>query len=313
MTILGFDIGGTKSAVVFGNNKGEIFYKEKIATSSPQNTLGTLFHLADKIGLSADIAGVSCGGPLDEKNGIILSPPNLTGWDEIHITDLITKHFKIPAHLLNDANACALAEWKFGAGKGTQNMIFCTFGTGMGSGLILNGKLYSGTNGNAGEIGHIRMASNGPIGYGKKGSFEGFVSGGGIAQSGKIYARKKLNNGIACSFCKSMNDIDKITAKSIAEMADLGYEDAKEIYSTCGRYLGKGLAVAIDILNPECIVLGSIYARCEHLLANEMIKELKKECLPQSLTAVRIVPAKLGEQIGDYAALVAAMEGENER
>ena len=308
MTILGFDIGGTKSAVLFGNENGEIFFREEIKTGSPEYTLNTLFSLAESSGFKPDVAGISCGGPLNEKQGIILSPPNLRGWDNVHITDLITEHFNIPAFLLNDANACALAEWKFGAGKGTQNMIFCTFGTGMGAGLILNGKLYSGTNGNAGEIGHIRMEPNGPVGYGKEGSFEGFASGGGIAQLGKTIAKELLLNNQKCSFCDTLSDLDKITAKSIAIRANEGYNDAKEIYSLCGQYLGRGLSVLIDILNPECIVLGSIFARSENLLRNSMQKELIKECLPESLGAVKIVPTALGEKIGDYATLVAAME-----
>lgn len=308
MTILGFDIGGTKCAVLFGNENGEIFWRKEINTDLPEPTLNTLFALAKSSGYTPEIAGVSCGGPLDEKSGVILSPPNLKGWDNVGITDLITKNFNIPAFLLNDANACALAEWKYGAGKGTKNMIFCTFGTGMGAGLILNGKLYSGTNGNAGEIGHIRMEPNGPAGYGKEGSFEGFVSGGGIAQLGKLKAKELLFKNQKCSFCDTLSDLDKITAKSIAIRANEGYNDAKEIYSLCGQYLGKGLSILIDILNPERIVLGSIFARSENLLRNSMQKELIKECLPESLQAVKIVPAALGEQIGDYATLVAATE-----
>ena len=96
--------------------------------------------------------GISCGGPLDASSGVILSPPNLPGWDNVKIVQMIEEKFGVPCGLQNDANACALAEWRFGAGKGTKNMIFLTFGTGMGAGLILDGKLYAGTNGMAGEI-----------------------------------------------------------------------------------------------------------------------------------------------------------------
>ena len=113
-----------------------------------------------------------------------MSPPNLPGWDNIDIVKQIKTHFGVPVHLQNDANACALAEWKFGAGRGTKNMVFLTFGTGLGAGLILDGKLYSGTNDNAAELGHIRLDRFGPVGFGKTGSFEGFCSGGGIAQLG---------------------------------------------------------------------------------------------------------------------------------
>ena len=129
--------------------------------------------------------GITCGGPLDSKKGLIMSPPNLPKWDKIPITKIIEDNFNVPVFLQNDANACALAEWRFGAGKGTNNMIFLTFGTGLGAGLILDGRLYAGTNNLAGEIGHIRLAKDGPLGYDKKGSFEGFCSGAGIARLAK--------------------------------------------------------------------------------------------------------------------------------
>jgi glucokinase len=113
--------------------------------------------------------GISCGGPLDGKKGMVLSPPNLPGWDEFPVVRLVEEKTGIRAKLSNDADACALAEWKFGAGKGCKNMVFLTFGTGFGAGLILNGALYTGANNMAGEIGHIRLERFGPVGYGKVG------------------------------------------------------------------------------------------------------------------------------------------------
>ena len=138
----GVDIGGTKCAVVLGDDNGNIINKIKFETTDVSSTLKNIFDSIQRIGDFKSI-GVSCGGPLDAQKGVILSPPNLPGWDNIHIVDLLTEKFKIPVGLQNDANACALAEWKFGAGKGTKNMIFLTFGTGLGAGLILDGKLYS--------------------------------------------------------------------------------------------------------------------------------------------------------------------------
>ncbi len=313
MNYLGFDIGGTKSAVLFGTDSGEILWRRQIQTTTPKETLGKLFQLAKESGYHACAAGVSCGGPLDEKKGLILSPPNLPGWDEIPITKTIEDAFRIPAYLCNDANACALAEWRFGAGKGTRNMIFCTFGTGMGAGLILDGRLYTGTNGNAGEIGHVRMEKDGPIGFGKKGSFEGFVSGGGLAQLGKMIAKDCLLNKKKCAFCKGESELEGITARTIAEAALAGDEAAKEVYRICGMYLGRGLSIMIDLFNPECIVLGSVFARSGELMIPAMQKELEAECLAEALRVVRIVPAGLGEQIGDYAAIVIAMEGEKNK
>ena len=212
----------------------------------------------------------------------------------------------MPVAIQNDANACAMAEHRFGAGKGTRNMIFLTFGTGMGAGLILNGQIYAGTNDMAGEVGHIRMASFGPIGYGKSGSFEGFCSGGGIAQLGREMALEHIQRGTPANFCPSIDALANLNAKTIADAADAGDEVAAEVYRRCGEMLGRGLAVLIDILNPELIVIGSIFARSEILLREAMQREIEREALPRSSAVCRIVPAALGEQIGDYAALAVA-------
>lgn len=215
----------------------------------------------------------------------------------------------MPVFLQNDANACALAEWQYGAGKGCQNMVFLTFGTGLGAGLILDGKLYSGTNDMAGEVGHIRLSSFGPVGFGKKGSFEGFCSGGGIKQIGQMLAREKLQMGEKTLYCQSMEELDGISAKTIAEAANAGDETAKEVYRICGEKLGEGLSIIIDMLNPERIVIGSVFARSQNLLCEGMERLLSKESLSQSLQVCSVLPAALGEQIGDYAALAVAKEG----
>ncbi len=315
--MIGFDIGGTKCAVCMGKEKdGELIIldKRKIPTDltvSPYEMIDRLCALAEEMTENVDCIGISCGGPLDSKEGVILSPPNLPGWDEVRIVDYLSKRYGCKVYLQNDANACAVAEWKYGAGIGCQNMIFLTFGTGMGAGLILNGRLYCGAGDMAGEIGHVRMADYGPVGYGKAGSFEGFCSGNGIAQLGQMLARERLQSGEKVSYCAEGNDIEKITAKRIAECADKGHEDAREVYRICGSMLGQGLAILIDILNPECIVIGSIFQRSGHLLAESMQQVIERECLEQSCKDCRIVPAKLEENIGDYAALAVASMGGN--
>lgn len=301
---IGIDIGGTKCAVVLGDESG-IRKKIRFATTTYAQTMENIRNAVRKMG-DCDAIGISCGGPLDSKRGMIMSPPNLPGWDNVPITKMLSEEFGVPAYLCNDADACALAEWKFGAGKGTENMIFLTFGTGMGAGLILNGKLYSGTNGMAGEVGHMRMADFGPVGYGKAGSFEGFCSGGGIAQLGKMLIREKLQMGKGLPYCKNVSELDGITAKLLAEYAYQGDETALEAYRICGETLGRGLAVLVDILNPERIVIGSVFARAETLLRPHMEKTLKREALAFSYETCRIVPAALGESIGDYAALAVA-------
>ena len=187
---LGLDIGGTKCSVVLGDASFSIMQKIVFDTHTVRGYLAILAEFQKHIKsllvhyscYNLKRIGISCGGPLDSRNGIIYSPPNLPGWDNVPITTIFSDEFGVEVALQNDANACALAEWLMGAGKGTSNMIFLTFGTGMGAGMILNGKLYSGTNDLGGEVGHIRLAKTGPIGFGKAGSFEGFCSGGGIAQ-----------------------------------------------------------------------------------------------------------------------------------
>lgn len=317
---LGFDIGGTKCAAVLGRYENEnmvIADKKSFPTEAEKGyeyTIGNIFSAASEL-LEKNLLknedikaiGISCGGPLDSKNGLILSPPNLPGWDNVPIAEMTRRKFGVDVKLQNDANACAVAEWLFGAARGTENAVFLTFGTGMGAGLILGGKLYEGTNGMAGEIGHIRMSEHGTVGYGKEGSFEGFCSGGGIAQTAKAMVLEALQRGEKTSFCKSIDTLDSVTAKSVAQAAKNGDELAIKVYERCGKYLGRGLAVLIDILNPEVIVIGSIYERSSDLLREKMLESIKKEALPLSASVCRIAAASLGDSIGDYAALAVAV------
>ena len=315
MYLLGFDIGGTKCSAVTAEWDGDqvkLLRKSTCDTEQglpPSATIDRLFECADEIlERRPDRIGISCGGPLDSKRGIIMSPPNLPEWDNIAISDLASERFGAPANLINDANAGALAEWRFGAGRGCENMIFMTFGTGLGGGLILNGRLYEGTNGNAGEVGHLRLAELGPTGYGKCGSFEGFCSGGGIAQLGYTMAIEALQSGRCPSYFKSGMTSADVTAKRVAMAAAAGDATALEVFRLSGEYLGRGLSLLIDLLNPQVVVIGSIFARCRDLLWESAEKAIRKEALPFAAEVCRVVPAVLGENIGDYAAIAAAIE-----
>ena len=163
----GLDIGGTKCAVLLGRVKNEdgsieVLSRDAIPTNTqngPYAALESFDQFLAPMMKAHEIAaiGISCGGPLSSKQGIIMSPPNLPGWDNVPIVSYLEQKYGVPAKLQNDANACAVAEWKFGAGRGTQSMAFCTMGTGFGAGLIIDGRLYAGINDLAGEVGHIRL------------------------------------------------------------------------------------------------------------------------------------------------------------
>ena len=302
MNIIGVDIGGTKCALSVPAGAERVQEVVRFATTDVAGTRERIFAEIAKRAPAADtVFGVSCGGPLDAKRGLILSPPNLPGWDRIAICEELTKRFGGRAFLMNDANACALAEWQFGAGRGCQSMIFLTMGTGMGAGLILDGRLYEGVTGNAGEVGHMRLAADGPMGFGKAGSFEGFCSGGGIAQ----IARRRVAAFAGPSSLKQLT-LDKITARDLGEAAGAGDTLALAIWREVGERLGEALALFIDVLNPERIVIGSIYQRCERFMAPAMQAVIAREALPDSARDCRVVPAVLGDELGSYAAVAIA-------
>ena len=321
--MLGLDVGGTKCGVCLGDEEGKILSSLRFPTDPELGFNRTFTQFKENIHkilasnklTSDDISaiGVSCGGPLDARKGIVYSPPNLPKWDNIHITELLETEFGVPSFLQNDAKACALAEWKLGAGKGTRNMIFCTMGTGFGSGLILDGRLYEGANGMAGEIGHLRLADDGPVGFNKAGSFEGFCGGSGIANLAKMRVKKWLEEGKEVAFCPSLEKLESLTAKSVAKAANEGDPYAIELYREIGHMLGKGLSLLIDTLNPEAIVIGSIFVRAEDLLRESMEATIRKETLRFSREACRVVPAQLGDNQGFYASLEVAITGLHQR
>ena len=310
--IAGIDIGGTKYAISFAEYREDIQILERIAFPMPYSDPNSVLnHFAACVretvsghkGWNLLAVGVTCGGPLDSGREVIISPPNLPKWRNVECVRILQDLLNVPAAMQNDADACALAEWKWGAGRGCSNMVFLTFGTGMGAGIILNNSLYSGSSGLAGEVGHLRLAEDGPEGHGKAGSFEGFCSGGGIARLGRMEAEKAIVQGNPPLFCERPEDLPHVTAKSIAEAMKKGDALAREIYTTAGSYLGRGLSVIIDILNPERIILGGIYMRDQNFLEAPMRGQIAKEALPSSASACLILPSGLGERIGDFASL----------
>lgn len=315
--IVGIDIGGTKCAITFAaleNNEFSFLdkVKEQTITAEPELAVARFIAIIrERLAAHPDweliSIGISCGGPLDTERGLILAPPNLPLWDHVDIYAPLREAFCVPVAMENDANACALAEWVHGAGKGTRNMVFLTFGTGMGAGLILGGRLYSGSNDMAGEVGHIRLAADGPEGYGKRGSFEGFCSGGGIARQGRMAAEEAFARGESVGFCAGPEELENITAEQIAIALEAGDACASRIFENVACKLGMGLSVLIDILNPEIIIIGSIFARQEQVLRGRMEQIIRQEALERNAQICRISPPALGEKIGDYAAVTVGL------
>lgn len=312
--LIGIDIGGTKCGVCCGEVSGSfaaIHTKLQFPTPQDGDPYAVLDLFCEKIKQLApedciDAIGISCGGPLDSRSGRILSPPNLPGWDDVAIVTFFRERYGVPVYLQNDANACALAEWKLGAGQGLSSLVFLTCGTGMGAGLILDGRLYHGVSDLAGEVGHIRLDRFGPPGFGKSGSFEGFCSGGDIAQLARSKALEQLQLGKQTAFCKSYADLDSITAKSVADCAHAGDAFAREIYEISAEKLGAALSLLVDLLNPQAIIIGSIFTRSHDLLWDGARRVMERECIPVSYGACEVKSARLGDDIGNYAALIVA-------
>ena len=307
---IGVDIGGTKIGVSrFDVSTSSIVEVERFPTGiqcDPVDAINRVVGIAgawiENAGSSPEAIGVSVGGMYDVHSGCMRHAPHLPLWDGFPIVSSLSEALDAPVFGENDANACALAEWRFGAGRGCDDLIFLTFGTGLGAGLILDGKLHRGKTGLAGEVGAIRVSETGPPVRGKPGCLEGFASGAGIAMLAKD--RQRTNPSPLLP--------QEPSAKDVAEAARQGDALSLSILEECGHKLGQGLAILIDLLNPEKIILGSIFTRCESLLRASIEDSISKEAMPETCKACEIVPAELGESIGDYgAATVAALGIEN--
>jgi glucokinase len=299
---VGVDIGGTQTAVVLSESPPSVLCRSEFPTlpaEGPQRAIDMIVGGIDESlrarGFDRSALrsiGVSCGGPLNSTTGVICAPPNLWTWVDVPITSILKSEFGVPCGLENDANAGAVAEHRFGAGRGARNMIFLTMGTGLGAGIIADGRLYRGACDAAGEIGHVRLTRGGPIGYRKAGSVEGWASGGGL---GRI-ATKVFGEG------------RELTARDVAEAARAGDQRARKLIRSTGRRLGETLAILVDILNPERIVIGGLAMRLGDDLLRPARAVLRREALSASVAACEIVPAALNEQIGDLAALCVALD-----
>lgn len=316
-TWIGVDIGGTKTAVVLSSEPPAMLARIEFPTlpeQGPERAIElikqSIRRLIDSAGLDraglGDI-GVSCGGPLNQASGVIHAPPNLATWVDVPITSILSREFSLDCRLENDANAGAVAEHCFGAGRETRHMIFLTMGTGFGAGVIADGRLLTGARGQAGEIGHVRLTASGPVGYNKAGSVEGWVSGGGMAQFARMEVEAAISAGDTTALAGKLERDGVLTARDVADAAQHGDQLARQIIRDTGSRLGEALAILVDLFNPERIVIGGLAMRLGERLLGPARLGMEREALPASARICEIVPAALGEQIGDVAAICVAM------
>lgn len=298
--LLGIDIGGTKSAAVIGDAEGTVLARASALTpqGSWQESYAALLELVQEVCQAHGIAltqiaavGVSCGGPLDSRTGIVHAPPNLPHWVDVPLRSLLEADLGLPVTLENDANATAMAEHRWGAGQGCQNMAFLTMGTGVGAGLILDGILYRGRRDLAGEIGHATIYPGGvQCLCGKRGCLEAMASGTSIGRMG----RERYGE-------------DHLTAHDVCARARLGEPVAQSVIADASLAMGIGLANLLQTLNLERIVLGTLAVHAADLFMEPIRAAAEAYCWPIVWEGVSIVPAALGDAAQDKAALAVAL------
>lgn len=302
--LLGLDIGGTKTGLLLGDAGGEVLRRIEVPTPADEPfepAIEKILAAAEALlvecrseGLGAPgRVSVSVGGPLDIQRGILYAPPHLAAWGEAPLKARLEEEFCLPVSVEHDGNAGALAEYYFGAGRGARNMIFLTMGTGLGAGLILNGQIYHGSSDMAGEVGHVRMAEDGPRQYGKAGSWEGFCSGAGLVS--------------LANWTQPGRWPEDLTTRELVRRALDGDPSARAVVAESGRWFGRGLAMLVDLINPDVIVIGTLAVVLGDLLLEPALAVLREEALPRASGVCRIVPAELGSRLGDTAALMAGI------
>jgi len=249
--------------------------------------------------------GVACGSPMDAERGVILGPPNLQSWNPVPIVEILEREFGLYTRLENDANAGALAEWLFGAGRGRRHVVYLTMGTGIGGGLVLDGRLYRGANGNAGEIGHMRVVDRGgPLcGCGKHGCLEAFCSGPSIARRAREALAAAPGEPGAALRTTVGADLDRLTAEHLFAAARAGDPLALQLVDETAHYMGIALANVIQAFNPEVIVLGTIATAQGDFFLDRVRRVVREETWPLMSEIVEIAPSPLGSRVGDYGAI----------
>jgi glucokinase len=301
---LGVDLGGTKIAVSLWSDGGATGAARKLGAErwetiagGPASNLDRVVATGERLAGGARLTsiGISGGGPLDPSTGVILSVPNLPGWVDVPITRILSERLGAPARIENDANACAVAEWLHGAGRGARNLAFLTCSTGIGAGLILDGRLYRGSRFLAGEVGHQVIVPGGlECGCGKRGCLEAYASGSGMAK--RLAARRQRDTSLPR------------TALEAVERARAGDALSTAFLRETAEYLAMGLANLAFILNLDRIVLGTIPTGAGPLIFEPLRESLAGRLWPALLEGLEVVPSALWPDLGDHAALTVARD-----
>jgi glucokinase len=314
--IIGIDLGGTKTAAAVADVTGRLLASDHWPSQAERGPSGMMelafAHvralLAQVGARPGDVAavGCGCGGPLDRSAGLIMSPPNLPDWDRIPLRAWLEAEFGAPAAIDNDVNAAALGEYHWGAGRGLRDLLYVNLGTGVGGGVIVDGKLLHGVRDSAGEIGHTTVWPDGPrCGCGNRGCLEALASGPSIARR----ARQALAAGRESRvLALAGGRPEAVTARLLAEAASQGDPLARELWDQIGQDLGIALGNAIGILSPQLIVLGGGVARAGELLFEPARRTIRQRVFVVPVDQIPIVPTALGDDTGLYGAVALALE-----
>ena len=304
---IGIDVGGTNVKIALVDDNGKIIYSNSVPTYAKMGYEYTVNNIKQAIKdlmketntTPSDIEGIGFDfpGQVDCKIGVVKLAPNIPGWVNVPIAQMIEDEFHIPTRIDNDVRCAALGELKFGAGRGCENFICITVGTGIGSGIVINGKVVRGATNAAGELGHIKLQMNGgPIcGCGDTGCLEAFASGPAIVAMAQEY----IKGGKSTKF-REMAAVEggEITPYMVAKAAEEGDPVAKRIFEIVGEYIGIGLTSVINLLNPERVIIGGGVAESGELLLGPIRKTIKERAMVVAGNAVEIVPAQLGNSAG---------------
>ncbi|GMA65032.1 ROK family protein [Alicyclobacillus fastidiosus] len=289
MYSIGVDLGGTKILTGLVDESGVIYKTVECPTAAqqgPDAVIDQLIRSIDEVAGSVErkeICGIGIGapGPLNPVTGVVLSPPNLPGWDNIPLRQIIEAKCGLPTFLENDANVAALAEHRFGAGRGVEDMVYITVSTGVGAGLILNGRLYGGAGGYAGEVGHTVVDTNGRLcDCGNRGCLEAVASGTAIARKAEQVFQRPMS------------------AKDVAIMAENGSLEAKAILDEAMHYLGMGIVSIVNVFNSSRIVIGGGVSRIGDAMFEPLRHAVRELAFPAPAAMVEIMPAELGLNSG---------------